>query len=124
MRTLDTGSCQSQITINQLEEYKVQLPGLATQKLTSKVLTTIEEKIDLNNKINTELESLAKTIYDYWFVQFDFPNAKGMPYKTSGGKMVWNEELKREIPKDWGVELMQDWLDINKSGDWGKESPA
>ena len=64
---------------------------------------------------------MAKTIYDYWFVQFDFPNAKGKPYKTSAGKMVWNEELKREIPDGWGVELMQDWLDINKSGDWGKE---
>jgi type I restriction enzyme S subunit len=56
-------------------------------------------------------------------MQFDFPNANGKPYKTSGGKMVWNEGLKREIPEGWEVELMQDWLDINKSGDWGKEEP-
>jgi type I restriction enzyme S subunit len=57
----------------------------------------------LNNKINAELEAMAKTLYDYWFVQFDFPDANGKPYKSSGGKMVWNEELKREIPEGWRV---------------------
>lgn len=85
------------------------------------VISNLEDKIELNNKINAELEAMAKTIYDYWFVQFDFPNAKSKPYKSSGGKMVWNEELKREIPEGWEVTLMQDWIDTNKSGDWGKE---
>lgn len=121
MRTLDTGSCQSQITINQLEEYTVKLPDLALQKVVSKVLQTLEYKIELNNKVNAELEAMAKTIYEYWFVQFDFPNSKGRPYKSSGDKMVWNEELKREIPEGWEVTLMKDWIDTNKSGDWGKE---
>ena len=67
------------------------------------VLGSIDEKIELNRKKIAELEALAKTIYDYWFVQFDFPNANGNPYKSSGGKMVWNEQLKREVPERWGV---------------------
>lgn len=62
---------------------------------------TLSQKIELNNRINAELEAMAKTLYDYWFVQFDFPNPKGKPYKTGGGKMVWNAELKREIPEGW-----------------------
>ena len=81
----------------------------------------LSEKIELNNRINAELEAMAKTMYDYWFVQFDFPDKNGKPYKTSGGKMVWNEELKREIPEGWEVQKMAEWLDIDKSGDWGKE---
>ena len=64
---------------------------------------------------------MAKTLYDYWFVQFDFPDKNGKPYKTSGGKMVWNEELKREIPEGWEVKLFSDWINNDKSGDWGKE---
>lgn len=71
------------------------------QKRVSEFLTVIDEKITLNKKINTELENLAKTIYDYWFVQFDFPNENGKPYKTSGGEMERNDELKREIPNGW-----------------------
>ncbi len=67
------------------------------------VLGSIDEKIELNRKKIAELEALAKTIYDYWFVQFDFPDANGRPYKSSGGKMVWNEHLKREVPKGWEV---------------------
>ena len=68
----------------------------------------IDEKIDINNKINKELEAMAKLIYDYWFVQFDFPVENGKPYKSSGGKMVYNEELKREIPVGWDVGEIQD----------------
>jgi type I restriction enzyme S subunit len=63
----------------------------------------LDAKIELNNKINQELEAMAKTLYDYWFVQFDFPNEQGKPYKSSGGKMVYNAELKREIPEGWEV---------------------
>ena len=85
------------------------------------LLFALDSKIELNNRINAELEAMAKTLYDYWFVQFDFPDKNGKPYKTSGGKMVWNEELKREIPEGWEVQKMAEWLDIDKSGDWGKE---
>ena len=88
---------------------------------TASVLSALDSKIELNNRINAELEAMAKTLYDYWFVQFDFPDKKDKPYKTSGGKMVWNEELKREIPEGWEVQKMAEWLDIDKSGDWGKD---
>ena len=65
------------------------------------LLAAIDKKVELNNRINAELEAMAKTLYDYWFVQFDFPDANGKPYKTSGGKMVYNQTLKREIPEGW-----------------------
>ena len=64
---------------------------------------------------------MAKTLYDYWFVQFDFPDEEGKPYKSSGGKMVYNAELKREIPEGWGVKTISKWIKKDKSGDWGKE---
>jgi type I restriction enzyme, S subunit len=72
------------------------------------LLFALDSKIELNNCINAELEAMAKTIYDYWFVQFDFPDKNGKPYKTSGGKMVWNGELKREIPEGWEVKELQE----------------
>lgn len=99
----DTGSTVSNLRIPLLKELAIPLLGdKLAQKKIAEVLLVIDAKIDLNNRINAELEALAKTIYDYWFVQFDFPDAKGRPYKTSGGKMVWNETLKREIPAEWG----------------------
>jgi type I restriction enzyme S subunit len=75
------------------------------------VLSSLDAKIELNNRINAELEAMAKTLYDYWFVQFNFPNAEGKPYKSNGGKMVWNEELKREIPERWEVGSLLDIAD-------------
>ena len=80
------------------------------------VLSSLDSKIELNNKINKELESMAKTLYDYWFVQFDFPDINGKPYKSSGGKMVYNQELKREIPDGWEVKKLGDYAEI-KRGD-------
>ena len=77
------------------------LPEYDEQKNIGDLLFLLEEKIKLNNKTNTELEAMAKLIYDYWFVQFDFPDVNGKPYKSSGGNMVFNEELKREIPEGW-----------------------
>ena len=68
----------------------------------------LDSKIHLNEQINQNLEAMAKQLYDYWFVQFDFPNAEGKPYKSSGGKMVWNEKLKREIPKGWDTAFVKD----------------
>lgn len=91
------------------------LPSNSTiQQKISKVLSDVDAKIELNNKINTELEAMAKTLYDYWFVQFDFPyvTSSGVekPYKSSGGKMVWNEEMKREIPEGWEVKTVDNLL--------------
>jgi type I restriction enzyme S subunit len=78
---------------------EIPLPNIQTQHKIASVLSALDSKIELNNCINTELEAMAKTLYDYWFVQFDFPDENGKPYKTSGGKMVWNEEMKMEIPE-------------------------
>ena len=83
-------------------------PPLQEQVEIAAVLSALDAKIDLNNRINAELESLAKTLYDYWFVQFDFPDANGRPYKTSGGKMEYNPTLKREIPTGWEVGALDD----------------
>lgn len=104
-----------QITFDILAGYTFPIPPLDEQKRIAKVIFNIDRKIELNKAINDNLEAMAKQLYDYWFVQFDFPNEEGKPYKSSGGAMVWNEKLKREIPKDWEVEPLNNWLDI-KSG--------
>jgi type I restriction enzyme, S subunit len=88
---------------NQVMNFSVPKFDYFSQTQISKILSDLDGKIELNNKINAELEAMAKLIYDYWFVQFDFPNEEGKPYKSSGGKMVWNEKLKREIPEGWEV---------------------
>ena len=75
--------------------------SIAVQKKLAKTIRTIDGKMAINRSINQNLEAMAKQLYDYWFVQFDFPNEEGKPYKSSGGKMVWNEKLKREIPEKW-----------------------
>ena len=82
-----------------------------------KILLNIDKKIQINNQINQELEAMAKTLYDYWFVQFDFPDQNGKPYKSSGGKMVYHPELKREIPEGWGVEKLSHFLTIKNGKD-------
>ena len=110
-----------QITFDIIRNLSIRLPSLKAQENISKVLFDINKKIDINNTINSELESMAKLIYDYWFVQFDFPDEKGRPYKSSGGKMVFNEELKMEIPEGWEIGELGFWIDSDKSGDWGKE---
>lgn len=89
--------------LNILKEMDIDIPDIRYQKQIGKILKVIDDKIESNIKINTELESMAKMIYDYWFLQFDFPNEEGKPYKSFGGKMVWNAELKREIPEGWEV---------------------
>lgn len=96
-----TGTRQRNISPNAIYDVEVYIPKLEIQRKIGAILYSIESKINHNNKINEELESMAKTIYDYWFLQFEFPNEEGKPYKSSGGKMVWNEELKREIPEGW-----------------------
>lgn len=109
------------ITPDDILDIEINLPDLDYQKLVVDVLWPIEEKIILIKKINTELENLAKTIYNYWFVQFDFPNEEGKPYKTSGGEMVWNEELKREIPKGWEVFLLKEKLEFERGVEPGSD---
>ncbi len=93
----------------------VLLPSIEEQRIIGKVLAEIDRKIELNRQINDNLEAMAKQLYDYWFVQFDFPNEEGKPYKSSGGAMIWNEKLKRDIPQGWNVKTIGDYA-ICKSG--------
>ncbi len=96
---------------NQILEFLIPEYVLPEQQKIAAVLSALDAKIELNQRINAELSFVAKTLYDYWFVQFDFPNEKGKPYKSAGGKMVWNEELKREIPLGWEVGTLLDIAD-------------
>ena len=91
---------------DKIKECTVWIPSLDIQKRIGRILTDIDNKIAINRQINDNLEAMAKQLYDYWFVQFDFPNEEGKSYKSSGGAMVWNENLKREIPQGWVVEKM------------------
>ena len=90
----------------------VLLPSIEEQHTIGKVLADIDRKIELNKQINDNLEAMAKQLYDYWFVQFDFPNEEGKPYKSSGGAMVWNEKLKREIPQEWSDCKLKDFINL------------
>ena len=96
-------SAQPGLSVETLLDVEIDVPSKSTQEAIANVLSTIDSKIENNNSICADLESMAKLLYDYWFVQFDFPDKKGKPYKSSNGKMVFNDELKREIPEGWGV---------------------
>lgn len=115
-----------QITFDLLSEYAFPIPPISEQKRISSVIATLDKKIALNRAINQNLEAMMKQLYDYWFVQFDFPNEAGKPYKSSGGEMVWNEELKREIPQGWSSISIGDYAPCKsgyafKSKDFGSK---
>ena len=101
MSRLDSGTGVPSMTFDSYYNINVFLPNIEEQRRVASILQKLDAKIALNRQINDNLEAMAKQLYDYWFVQFDFPNEKGKPYKSSGGAMVWNEKLKREIPQGW-----------------------
>jgi type I restriction enzyme S subunit len=102
LRNLSSG-VRKNLNSEDIKNFVIRLPvELKDQNKIAAVLSALDAKIDCNNRINAELEAMAETLYDYWFVQFDFPDANGKPYKTSGGKMVYNPTLKRKIPEGWG----------------------
>jgi type I restriction enzyme S subunit len=107
---------QTGVDLVSLYKYPINLPTVSVQQKVAKVLSDLDAKIELNNRIKTELEAMAKTLYDYWFVQFDFPVGNGEPYKTAGGKMVWNEDLNREIPEGWEVNELGNILNTDLGG--------
>lgn len=150
IQELGTGTTFKEVSKKTLDDFEIFIEeDLSIQKKIAAVLSALDDKIELNNKINIELEQMAKTLYDYWFVQFDFPfdfapfdfaqvpitfdSAQGKRnengtvaersrgYKSSGGEMVYNAVLKREIPKGWEVTVFNDWINKTKTGDWGKE---
>lgn len=110
LRLLSSG-IRKNLNSNDIKNFYIKLPNLTTQKSIAHILSTLDQKIAINNQINAQLEQMAKTLYDYWFLQFDFPNENGKPYKSSGGEMVYNETLKREIPKGWEICEIQECLD-------------
>lgn len=113
---LNTGTGVPSMTFDAYYDLEVCIPDILMQNRIADILKSLDSKIALNNRINAELEAMAKTVYDYWFVQFDFPfdfaqgkpSTEGKPYKSSGGKMVWSEELKREVPEGWEVGTLKD----------------
>lgn len=110
------GSTIKNFAPSQVGEYEVELPDIEEHENIAKLLSSIDDKIFNNNLICDDLEGMAKLLYDYWFVQFDFPDENGKPYKSSGGKMVWNEELKREIPDGWKVKPLSKVLCLLRDG--------
>ena len=107
---LDTGTGVPSMTFDSYYNIKVLLPEIEEQKRVASVLQNLDHKIALNRQINDNLEAMAKQLYDYWFVQFDFPNEEDKPYKSSGGAMVWNEKLKRKIPQGWSDCILGDYI--------------
>lgn len=112
LKNLDSGTALPSMTFDSYYQIKVNLPDIETQNKIAKALYSLDQKISLNTRMNAELEAMAKQLYDYWFVQFDFPDETGKPYKSSGGKMMWNEKLKREIPEGWEVMNIFDVSDV------------
>ena len=102
-------SGRKRVNENALKISDFLIPDLEEQRKIANILSAIDDKIQTNNQINQELEAMANSLYDYWFIQFDFPDQNGKPYKSSGGKMVYHPELKREIPEGWGVENLRDF---------------
>ena len=110
---LSSGSARDNLSQAGIKELKLIVPQTKReQESLVTILSLIDKKIELNRQINDNLEAMAKQLYDYWFVQFDFPNEEGKPYKSSGGAMVWNEKLKREIPQGWGTQNLADCLKL------------
>lgn len=107
------GAHMANLNTGILVKVPLRVPDRAEQRKVAEVLSTLDAKIDLNNRINAELEALAKTIYDYWFVQFDFPDTHGRPYKSSGGAMVWSDALKREIPLGWEARPLSELVSVS-----------
>ena len=106
------GAAQRTITLNSLRNMTVNLHDIAMQNAIVDVLSSIDKKIQCNNKINDNLQHQLKLLYDYWFTQFDFPDENGKPYRASGGAMVWNEQLKRKIPVNWKAEMLSDVFEV------------
>ena len=107
---LNSGTGVPSMTFDSYYNIKVNLPNIHEQRAVGQFLSVLDDKIQLNKQINDNLEAMAMQLYDYWFVQFDFPNEEGKPYKSSGGAMMWNEKLKREIPQGWSDCVLGDYI--------------
>lgn len=116
-----TGSTVPTLNRNDLSNLIIDVPTINEQRKRREILEILDAKIATNIEISQQLESMVKTIYDYWFLQFEFPDKDGKPYKSNGGKMIWNDQLKQEIPEGWEVKPLKSLINNVKSGAWGKE---
>ena len=108
----------------QIMRYELPVFSPQEQENIGNIVISITEKLRLNRAINHNLEAMAKQLYDYWFVQFDFPDEEGKPYKSSGGKMKYCEELQIEMPDEWNVCRLSEFVSKNNTGDWGTDNPS
>lgn len=111
------GSTQPKLPIYNIEKVEIKLPPLPIQHKIANILSALDDKIELNNRMNKVLEQMAQAIFKQWFVDFEFPNENGEPYKSSGGEMVWCEELGKEIPKGWEPGLLSQMVTIKYGKD-------
>lgn len=118
--TTSVGSTILRLYNDDIRNTDIIVPPLSEQKKIASVLSALDDKIALNKKMNQKLEAMAKRLYDYWFVQYDFPDKNGHPYKTTGGPMTYNPTLKREIPEGWEVKTIGDYLKIGNGRDHSK----
>lgn len=121
LRGLITGSAQPKLNQDNLSTFQISLPAKQMQDAIAQILGAIDDKIEANKRLVRELEETARLIYDYWFTQFDFPDENGKPYRSSGGKMVWSEELRREIPVGWNVVALNDIVGFEKGTSYKSE---
>lgn len=125
LRKASTGSGQKNLLLSTMRDFEVKIHDRNTQKKISSTLGLIDDKIRCNIRVNDNLEKQLRTIYDYWFTQFDFPDENGKPYRSSGGKMVWNDELKREIPEGWECRTLSSLLHRHQQAfDYKSEQPT
>ncbi len=122
IEALGSGTTFKEVSKTSFEKYEISIPSLDNQQKIASVLSSLDDKIALNRRMNAKLEQMAKHLYDHWFVQFDFPNADGKPYKSSGGKMEYNEVLKREIPAGWEVIQIKDIATLERGISYSKEN--
>jgi type I restriction enzyme S subunit len=123
MWNIATGSTIKNLSLESIRNLQIPTPDEGVQKKIASVLSALDAKIECNNRINGELETMAKILYDYWFVQFDFPDQNGQPYKSSGGKMLYNDTLKREIPERWHDSNILAVADLHGGGTPTKKKP-
>lgn len=114
IKNASSGSVQRVVNTKLIDGLQIPISDRINYNDIEIILKNLEKKIEVNNKINKKLESMVKTLYDYWFVQFDFPDENGKPYKSSGAKMVYNKELKREIPEGWEVKALNELIEIER----------
>lgn len=119
------GSAYKSVGVDALKEFEIVVPEDEEATKIGEFLYKIDKKIQVHNSINKNVQELASIVYDYWFTQFDYPDNNGKPYQSSGGKMVWNEELKREIPEGWSVKKLSELLTKNSEAfDYDSVEPA